>query len=79
MFKKHDIEKLKFNVGDEYTYYYKIIGHGRKRTTVHEKCRIVQDEEDFVTIDLGRYKTTVQKVDILIGDVGLEKRVVRSA
>lgn len=78
MFKKYDIEKLKFNAGEKYTYSYKV-GLGRAKKTVHEKCTIVQDEEDFVTIDLGRYKTTVQKVDILIGDVGLDKRVVQSA
>ena len=78
MFKKHDIEKLKFDVGEKYIYSYKV-GLGRSRKTVYEKCTIVQDEEDFVTIDLGKYRTTVQKVDILIGDVGLDKRVVQSA
>lgn len=65
-----NISNLKFAIGETFDYLHHT-GRTKRSKTVKKKCIVVQDCQQFITVDLGNYKTTIMKSDILSGEVKL--------
>ncbi len=71
---KKSIKKYKVVVGEKYKHYKKMNGRGKwaGKTRVRD-CTVIQDTEEFITVQYEDYKNCILKVDIMLGLDRLEK------
>ncbi len=62
---------IEFVKGETYNLHYKPSGKTKRPKTIIKKCNIVQICEKFIVVNLGNYRETIMKDDLMNGQVSL--------